>query len=85
MKFSPFKSLKDRYKELILSKVFIKEDDLTEEESLIIDVTYELFKEKLDDLKILQDEIVRLTIQNANLKSSMDNNDYEYDDDKDDR
>jgi hypothetical protein len=88
MKFSEFpkfKSLKDRYKELILSKVFIKEEDLTEEESHIIDVTFELFNEKLSDLKLLQDEIVRLSVENANLKASMDNNDYEYDEQKDDK
>ena len=75
-----FKSLKDRYKELILSKVYIKEEDLTEEESLIIDATYELFEEKLQDMKILNDEIARLSVQLANLKASNDDNDYEYDD-----
>ena len=74
------KSLKDRYRELILSKVLIKEEDLTEEESLIIDVTYELFEEKLGDMKILQDEINRLSLELANLKASNDNSDYEYDD-----
>jgi len=75
-----FKSLKERYKELILSKVFIKEEDLTEEESSIIDVTYEIFQEKLDDMKILNDEIVKLSVELANLKASNDNSDYEYDD-----
>ena len=45
-----FKSLKERYRELILSKVLIKEEDLTEEESSIIDVTYELFEEKLGNM-----------------------------------
>lgn len=80
-----FKTLKERYKELVLSKVFINEEDLTEEESLIIEVTYELFKEKLEDIKILQDELVRLSIQNANLKASMDDNDYNYDEENDDK
>ena len=75
-----FKSLKERYRELILSKVLVKEEDLTEEESLIIDVTYELFEEKLGDMKILQDEINRLSLELANLKASNDNSDYEYDD-----
>lgn len=75
-----FKSLKDKYKELILDRVSIKEDDLTDEELLIIETTYELFKEKLDDLKILQDEIVRLSVENANLKSYNDDKDYNYDD-----
>jgi hypothetical protein len=80
-----FKTLKERYRELVLSKVFINEEDLTEEESLIIEVTYELFKEKLEDIKILQDELVRLSVQNANLKASMDDNDYNYDEENDDK
>jgi hypothetical protein len=78
-----FKSLKDRYKELILSQVLIDEEDLTDEESSIINFSYELFQEKLDDIKLLNDEIVRLSIELANLKSYNDNNDYDYDyDDK---
>ena len=75
-----FKSLKDRYKELILSQVLIDEEDLTDEESSIINFSYELFQEKLDDIKLLNDEIVRLSIELANLKSYNDNNDYDYDD-----
>jgi hypothetical protein len=43
-------------------------------------VTYELFEEKLGDMKILQDEINRLSLELANLKASNDNSDYEYDD-----
>lgn len=75
-----FKSLKDRYKELILSRVLIDEEDLTDEESSIINFSYELFQEKLDDIKLLNDEIVRLSIELANLKSYNDNNDYDYND-----
>ena len=75
-----FKSLKDRYKELILSRVLIDEEDLTDEESSIINFSYELFQEKLDDIKLLNNEIVRLSIELANLKSYNDNNDYDYND-----
>ena len=75
-----FKSLKDRYKELILSRVLIDEEDLTDEESSIINFSYELFQEKLDDIKLLNDEIVRLSIELSNLKSYNDNNDYDYND-----
>ena len=75
-----FKSLKDRYKELILSRVLIDEEDLTDEESSIINFSYELFQEKLDDIKLLNDESVRLSIELANLKSYNDNNDYDYND-----
>ena len=75
-----FKSLKDRYKELILSRVLIDKEDLTDEESSIINFSYELFQEKLDDIKLLNNEIVRLSIELANLKSYNDNNDYDYED-----
>ena len=75
-----FKSLKDRYKELILSRVLIDEEDLTDEESSIINFSYELFQEKLDDIKLLNDEIIRLSIELANLKSYNDNSDYDYED-----
>ena len=75
-----FKSLKDRYKELILSRVLIDKEDLTDEESSIINFSYELFQEKLDDIKLLNNEIVRLSIELANLKSYNYNNDYDYED-----
>ena len=75
-----FKSLKDRYKELILSRVLIDKEDLTDEESSIINFSYELFQEKLDEIKLLNNEIVRLSIELANLKSYNDNNDYDYED-----
>ena len=49
---------------------------------MIIEFTYELLQEKLDDMKILQDEIKRISVENANLKSYNDNKDYDYDDEK---
>lgn len=81
-----FKTLKEQYEELILFKLFpdrkiefIKEE-LTGNEKKIIEFTYELFQEKLDDMKILKDEITRISVENANLKSFNDNKDYDYDD-----
>jgi len=83
-----FKTLKEEYEELILFKLFpdrkirfIKEE-LTDNEKSIIEFGYELFQEKLDDMKILQDEIRRLSVENANLKAYNDDRDYEYDDEK---
>jgi hypothetical protein len=81
-----FKTLKEQYEELILSKLFpdrkIKfvREELTDNEKMIIEFTYELFQEKLDDMKILKDEITRISVENANLKSFNDNKDYDYDD-----
>lgn len=83
-----FKTLKEQYEELILSKLFpdrkIKfvREELTDNEKMIIEFTYELFQEKLDDMKILKDEITRISVENANLKSFNDNKDYDYDDEK---
>ena len=40
---------------------------------------YELFEEKLEDIKILNDEIKRISLELANLKSYQDDGDYGYD------
>jgi hypothetical protein len=78
-----YKTQKEQYEELILNEVFpdrkidfIKEE-LTDNENSIINVAYNLFKEKLEDIKILQDEITRISVENANLKSYNDNKDYD--------
>jgi DNA mismatch repair ATPase MutS len=77
----PFKikTLKERYTELIINKLSISYDDLTNTEKDIINLTYELFEEKLDDIKILNDEIKRISLELANLKSYQDDSDYGYD------
>jgi len=83
-----FKTLKEQYEELIISKLFpdrkieFVREELTDNEKMIIEFTYELFQEKLDDMKILKDEITRISVDNANLKSFNDNKDYDYDDEK---
>ena len=83
-----FKTLKEQYEEWILSKLFpdrkieFVREELTDNEKMIIEFTYELFQEKLDDMKILKDEITRISVDNANLKSFNDNKDYDYDDEK---
>ena len=81
-----FKTLKEQYEELILSKLFpdrkieFVREELIDNEKMIIEFTYELFQEKLDDMKILKDEITRISVENAKLKSFNDNKDYDYDD-----
>lgn len=88
MNFPKFKTLKEQYEEFILFKLFpdrkihFIREELTENEKMILELGYELFQEKLDDMKILQDEITRLSVEVANLKSYNDNNDYEYDEEK---
>jgi len=77
-----FKTLKEQYEEMIISKLFpdrkieFVREELTDNEKMIIEFTYELFQEKLDDMKILNDEITRISVENANLKAYNDDKDY---------
>ncbi len=71
-----FKSLRDQYYDVILSKIMIPREELNEVEMEIIDAGFELMKEKLEDIKILNDDIKRLSIENANLKAYNDDKDY---------
>ena len=71
-----FRSLKDQYYDLVTDRIKVSKDDLTENEIRIIEFGFELMKEKLEDLKILNDDIKRLLIENANLKAYNDDKDY---------
>jgi hypothetical protein len=71
-----FKNLRDQYYDVILSKIMIPREELNEVEMEIIDAGFELMKEKLEDIKILNDDIKRLSIENANLKAYNDDKDY---------
>lgn len=69
-------SLKEEYKKTIADKLSISIEDLTETELKIIDNCFDIFKDRLEDLKILTEENKRLSIENANLKAYKDNKDY---------
>lgn len=71
-----FKSLKDQYYDLVTDRIKVPKDNLTENEISIIEFGFELMKEKLEDLKILNDDIKRLSIENANLRAYNDDKDY---------
>lgn len=70
------KSLKDQYIKLLSDRISVSVEDLTDNEAKLIDESYYLFKDKLDDMKILNDEIKRLSIELANLKAMNDDKDY---------
>ena len=70
------KNLIDQYYEIVTSGITVSKEDLTKTEIEIIEIGFELVKEKLSDLEILKDEIKRLSIENANLKAYNDNKDY---------
>jgi hypothetical protein len=78
-----YKTQFELYEASILNEVFpdrkleFLKEELTNNEKTIIEVTYNRFKEKLEDIKILQDEITRISVENANLKSYNDDRDYD--------
>jgi hypothetical protein len=71
-----FKSPKEKYTEGILNHLLIKMEDLTDTEKEIINYSFSVLKERLEDIKLLNDEVVRLNIEIANLKSYNDDKDY---------
>jgi len=78
-----FKTLKEQYTDLIANRMCISKDDLTDSEKEIIEIGYELFFEKLEDIKILNDELKRVSIELANVKAYSDDNEYGGDDNND--
>ena len=71
-----FKTPRQKYTEGVLNYLLIKEEDLTETEKEIITYGFDFLQERLDEMKILNDEIKRLNIELANLKSYNDDKDY---------
>ena len=71
-----FKSPKEKYTEGVLDHLLIKMEDLTDTEKEIINYSFSVLKERLEDIKLLNDEVVRLNIEIANLKSYNDDKDY---------
>lgn len=64
-----FKTLKERYFEMMSNKISVSIEDLTDNEKTLIEAGFDLFSEKLEDIKILDDENKRISIELANLKS----------------
>lgn len=70
------KNLKEEYIKLISNKISISKEDLTPIELEIIDFTFSLLEEKLEDIKLLNEDLHRIKIDFLNLKSSLDNSEY---------
>jgi plasmid replication initiation protein len=75
-------SLKDEYVKVMANHILVTVDDLTPNERKLIDESFTLFKSKLEDIKILNDEVKRLSIELANLKSMQDDKDYLHDEEE---
>ena len=73
-------SLKDKYIKLLSSKITVSVDDLSDNELKLITESFELFDEKLDDIRILNDELKRISIELANLKAMNDDSENDYED-----
>ena len=71
-----FKPPKEEYIDGVLNYLLIKKEDLTDSEKEIINYSFSVLKERLEDIKLLNDEVNRLNIELANLKSYYDNKDY---------
>lgn len=71
-----FKPPKEEYIDGVLNYLLIKKEDLTDSEKEIINYSFSVLKERLEDIKLLNDEVNRLNIELANLKSYDDNKDY---------
>jgi hypothetical protein len=71
-------SLKDRYVKLLASRIIVSVDDLTDNELKLIEESFELFSEKLDEIQVLNEEIKRISIELANLKAMQDDSENDY-------
>ena len=69
-------NLRKEYIKIISSKTLVKEDDFSDTEKEIIEIGFDMVKEKIDEIRELNDEIRRLSIELSNLKSSLDDSDY---------
>lgn len=62
---------KKEYTKIMSDKLTISVEDLTENEKTLIEFSFTIFTEKLDEIKMLNDDIKRLSIELSNLKSYM--------------
>jgi hypothetical protein len=64
-----FKTLKEKFIEMMANQICVSLEDLTDNEKILIESAYETFTEKLEDIKILSDENRRISIELANIKT----------------
>lgn len=69
--------LKEQYIKAVADKISICKEDLNETELQIIDACFNIFNDRLEDIKALREDNNRLSIENANLIAFRDDKDYE--------
>lgn len=73
-------SLKERYIKLLAERISVSVDDLTDNELKLIEESFEIFNERLNDITLLNDELRRVNIELANVKAMYDDSETNYDD-----
>ena len=68
----PFKSIKEQYYQIMADKITVSVEDLTDVEKTLIEEGYKLFIEKIEDIKIINDDLKRVTNELLNLKAMKD-------------
>lgn len=62
-------TLEEEYRKLLADFITVSIEDLTINELQLITKSFVLFKDKLSDIKILEDDMYRLKIELANIKA----------------
>jgi len=70
--------LKKEYFKMMCNKLSLSKEDLTDNELTLISSGFELFDEKMEEIKLLNDELRRISIELANIKSYI----SDFDDDR---
>jgi hypothetical protein len=68
--------LRNQYIKTIADKLTICVEDLLDTELSIINYSFDIFNDRLAEIKSLSDENKRLSIELRNLKAANDNKDY---------
>ena len=64
-----FETLEERYLKQMANTITVSVEDLTDNERTLIRESFDLFEAKLEEIKTLQDEVKRLSINLANIKA----------------
>lgn len=73
------KTFKEKYIKYLSDKITVSIDDLTDNELKLMNESFEMFNEKLEEIKILSDELRSVNIQLMNIKSMNDDTENDYD------
>ena len=68
--------MRKEYNTRICERLSIIYDDLTPTELQIMELSFDIIESKLDDIKLLREELYMKNIEIRNLKSYNDNRDY---------